>query len=164
MCKLCGGVGCGMSNGQLNSTDVLNIPRQGGLMSRIRHVSLSVMDPKRAAHILALCTGGEAMPFRARHVEGAWICLWNPEENELIEFLPAGYILEPDETGVLFGASEDKTPSRAVHVQLESSVSPEELERIAGEYGCDFLFRERYGGPLYEMWIEKHCLVEFLVL
>lgn len=131
-------------------------------MPEIRHLSLSARAPETCARQLAELSGGEALPFGARYLTGGWICLWQAERNHLVEFIPWPYRLQPGPDGAVFVPSEN-IPSAAQHLQLALDCSPEELTRRALSAGIPLQFREGFGGPLYEAWLEPELLIELLI-
>ncbi|HEY9839652.1 MAG: hypothetical protein ACAI44_05625 [Candidatus Sericytochromatia bacterium] len=127
----------------------------------IRHLSLTVLEPESCAVRLAALTGGEARPFKARHVAGAWICLWDAGRNQLVEFIPCGWIQTPGEDGALFIAAPAASTG-ASHLQLALACDRATLEARAQALGLELFYRAKFGGPLLEGWLEPGLLVEFL--
>lgn len=129
----------------------------------IRHLAVLVWDPERCARQLALLTNGEALPFRARYLEGGWICLWQPEHNHLIELIPPGFRMCPGPDGAVFQADATVQPGPC-HVQLALDCSRPELETRAAAAGLTLFERLAYGGPLLEAWPEPDFLVEICLI
>lgn len=132
-------------------------------MVEIKHLSLAVKNPKRVARLLAEMTAGKAQPFSSGTAMKAWICLWNAEKNELIEFLPLGWTMAPTDRGATFKKTEFNQVYNPTHVQLEVKAALDHLQSIANKYGCKHNPRPdpKRGGPLYEVWLEDDFLVEF---
>ena len=129
---------------------------------KIKHLSITVRNPERVAKILAELTAGKAERFLSKTMTEAWICIWNREEKELIEFLPDKYLLQPSETGAVYQPVETSQGYNSTHVLLEIERPLREIIAIADRYNCHHYFRPKFGGPLYEVWIEDRFLVEFV--
>lgn len=133
-------------------------------MVQIKHLSLAVKHPEKVARVLAEMTNGEALQFSAGTTMNGWVCLWNAEKNELIEFLPQGWMMYPADEGARFkdiGITQKYNPT---HVQLEVTVALSHLQSIANKFECQHGTRSdtRRGGPLYEVWLEDDFLIEFV--
>ncbi|MGF1686575.1 hypothetical protein L4C36_07745 [Photobacterium japonica] len=128
---------------------------------KIKHLSLSAKQPQRCATILAALTGGEAKPFPSPTMENAWLCVWDEANNALIEFIPHDYALCYGEHGAVYERQAYPVAFNAAHVMLEANKSIDELAGLADTYGLVHRFRPRFGGPLYEVWLEASLLVEF---
>lgn len=129
---------------------------------KIKHLSIVVQNPKRAAHVLAELSGGRPESFGSTNMQGAWVCLWGGDTDELIEFLPEGYLLHSTELGANFKKSDAKLGYNSTHFQIEVDIPLAKIKEIASKHNCHHYFRPRFGGPLYEVWIEDQCLVEFV--
>lgn len=128
----------------------------------IRHASVSVKNAKRSAEILAELTCGRVEPFNARGLENAWVCIWNEKLNELVEFLPEGFLMYPTESGACFKRIQTPIGYNSTHLQVETRLSISQIQKIADKFLCKNYFRELFGGPLYEVWIEDEFLVELI--
>lgn len=130
---------------------------------KITHLSITVEDPRRSATILAEMTNGKAAPFKSPNMEGAFVCMWGGNQDELIEFLPNGYLMYLSERGADFKKTDQNIPYNSTHFQLRTSISLEKIKTLADKYNCPHYLRasKRRGGALYEVWIEECCLVEF---
>ena len=126
---------------------------------KIKHLSINANTSERSARILAQLTDGKAEPFPSASMENAWLCLW--EENELIEFIPRQYSLKYGEHAAVYVKQAENQNYHACHFMLETNKSVTELMQIADKYGLTHRFRARFGGPLYEVWLESSLLVEF---
>lgn len=131
-------------------------------MVTIKHLSATVNRPEQTATALALMTNGSAQPFQAKNLEGAWVCVWNAQKNELIEFLPPGYVMQLTESGFSFQKIEGLSVPNSVHIQLETALPLRHIQKIADQFSCPHHFRPQSGGPLYEVWLESQFLVEFV--
>ena len=129
---------------------------------KITHLSVTVENPENVATILAELTDGKASPFRFPFMEGAYVCMWGNDRDELIEFLPNGYIMHPTDLGANFQKTDQKLPYNSTHFQLRCNQPLEKIKEISDKHGCHHYLRasKRKGGPLYEVWIEKFLLVE----
>jgi len=65
--------------------------RQIALSMKIKHLSIQAQDPETAARCLAEMTAGSYQEFPSKTMTGAWVCVWDQDENEMIEFIPPGY-------------------------------------------------------------------------
>ena len=128
---------------------------------KINHLSVVVNTPEKTAQILADILGSSIKPFLSKTMKGAWICSLDAEDT-LIEFLPKGYALYPTPLGANFKPVKvADTFYNATHVQLEVNIPLEHIQKIAESYKCHHYFRPKFGGPLYEVWLEEEFLVEF---
>ena len=128
---------------------------------KIKHLSINAHNPERSAHILAELTLGEAKPFPSASMENAWQCIWDENENTLIEFIPNNYALKFGEHAATYEKQDKVQNFHASHFMIEASLSVLELANIADKYELMHRFRRKFGGPLYEIWLEEGLLVEF---
>lgn len=129
---------------------------------KIKHLSVVVKNPERAAKVVAELANGKAEQFFSKYMQGAWVCMWGGDTDELIEFLPEGYLMYPTDLGANFKAASEKHGYNSTHFQLEVDIPVESLKAVASKHNCHHYFRPRFGGPLYEVWIEDQFLVEFV--
>jgi hypothetical protein len=129
---------------------------------KINHLSIVVKNPERCSKILAELSNGVAIEFSSKFMQNAWICYWNGNKNECIEFLPKGYLLYSTEAGANFKSIDVDHGYNSTHFQLEVKTSLNQIKQVAEKHKCNHLFRPRYGGPLYEVWIEEQFLAEFV--
>ena len=129
---------------------------------RIVHLSVVVDAPERVARILAELSHGRVESFRTASMSGAWVCMWGGDQDELIEFIPKGYLMCPAAEGVDFRPTTTAHGYNSTHVQLEVDVMLGDIRAIADAHGCRHSLRRspRLGGPLYDVWIEDEFLVE----
>lgn len=107
-------------------------------------------------------TEGKAKEFPSPTMAGAWQCIWNEENNELVEFIPPGYKLVYGEHAALYVPQDDgPAMTTCSHFMVEYEGRLSDLQRIAHEYELVHRFRAKFGGPLYEVWLEENLLVEF---
>jgi hypothetical protein len=131
-------------------------------MVEIKHLSVSVHNPEKAAKVLAEMTGGQAQAFSTRNMFGAWVCMWDEKTNHLIEFLPNDYLMYSTDYGADFKKLELRQNFNSTHFQLEVKTPLKDLQRIADKYGLNHKFRPYRGGPLYDVWFEDQFLIEFV--
>ena len=129
---------------------------------QIKHLSITAENPKRAAGILAELTVGFTYPFPSRTMEGAWVCAWDKQMGELVEFIPNRYLLCPGQYAAEYLLAEEKQNFNSTHCMLETEQSLDHLKAVAEKHELHHRFRPRLGGPLYEIWIESQVLVEFV--
>ena len=128
----------------------------------IKHLSITAQNPERAAKILAKLTDGLAYPFPSRTMEGAWVCAWDKQAGELIEFIPNNYLLCPGKYAAEYASREVAQNFNSTHFMLETEQSLDQLKSVAEKHELYHRFRPRLGGPLYEIWLEPQVLVEFV--
>lgn len=130
---------------------------------KITHLSVIVNDPKQAATVLAELTNGEVSEFGSRVMQGAYVCMWGSDKDELIEFIPNGYVMYPTTCGADFKKTDEMLSYNSTHFQLRVNLPLENMSKIAKKYNCQQFLRtsKSRGGPLLEIWIEKFLLVEF---
>lgn len=126
----------------------------------IKHLSLGVVDPKRAADALAELTHGNVRPFHP--VKGAFVCLWPDWNGQFIEFYPKNIRLVPTSQGADFKSFENDPEFSSTHVNLETDLTGDTVKAIAARYNYEYYFRPKDGGPLHEIWIENTLLVELV--
>lgn len=131
-------------------------------MVQIKHLSVSVNNPERAAKILAEITSGEAQSFTSRSMTGAWVCMWDEKSNHLIEFLPKNYLMFNADFGADFKLMTESQNFNSTHFLLETDVALDKIKTVAEKHDCKHQFRARFGGPLYDVWFEEQFLVEFV--
>lgn len=129
---------------------------------QIKHLSITAENPKRAAKTLAELSDGLTYPFPSKTMEGAWVCAWDKQAGELIEFIPNSYLLCPGKYAAEYTSREEAQNFNSTHFQLETEQSLDHLKAVAEKYELHHRFRPRLGGPLYEIWIESQILVEFV--
>ena len=129
---------------------------------KIKHLSVVVKNPERAAKVVAELSHGRAEQFISKNMHGAWVCKWVGDTDELIEFLPESYLMYSTDLGANFKTATEKHGYNSTHFQLEVDISVESLKKIADKYNCHHYFRARFGGPLFEIWVEEQFLVEFV--
>jgi len=132
-------------------------------MPTLFHLSLSVRDPEHCARVLAEITDGQAIAFKARGLEGAWICLWDPTTNHLVEFLPARAVMHRAPEAAAF-RSTDHPVVGGTHLQLQAERGVDHIRGVSESHGCCCRLRcdPRRGGPLLEVWLEEDVLLELV--
>lgn len=146
----------------LSGMDLQPLNQYIELMIKIKHLSVVAKNPERCSVILAELSNGKSVPFRSKNMLGGYICMYGSETDELIEFLPEGYLLYPTELGANFKPANAPHGYNSTHFQMEVDVSMEHIKSVADKYKLHHCFRPRFGGPLYEVWIEDQLLVEFV--
>lgn len=131
-------------------------------MLEIKHLSVSVQKPERAAKALAEMTNGRAQTFTSGSMQGAWVCIWDEKMNQLIEFLPNHYLMHPTDYGADFKKMDVVQNFNSTHFQLEIDLPVNAIKAVADKYNFRHSFRPRRGGPLYDVWFEEQLLVEFV--
>jgi hypothetical protein len=126
----------------------------------IKHLSLGVKDPKRAADAVAELTKGNVESFHP--VKGAYVCLWPDWSGQFIEFYPKEVQLVPTEKGAEFQSGKGTSEFSSTHINVRTDLTGDEVNVIAGRYGYKHYFRPRDGGPLHEVWIENVLLIELV--
>lgn len=129
---------------------------------KIKHLSVVVKNPELSAKIVAEISDGRAVQFGSKNMQGAWVCMWGGDTDELIEFLPEGYLMYATDLGANFKPVVEKHGYNSTHFQLEVSISLAKIKSVADKYNCRNYLRPRFGGPLYEVWVEEQFLVEFV--
>lgn len=129
---------------------------------KIKHLSITAQNPQIAAKRLVELSGGVAKPFPSKTMDGAWLCVWDETENELVEFIPNAYRIEFGEHAAEYREQKQAQNFSASHIMIETDKRVEWLRGIAEKHCLAHRFRSRFGGPLYEVWIEDHLLIEFI--
>jgi len=126
----------------------------------LKHISLGVKDPQRAADALAELTKANVRPFHP--VNGAYVCLWPDWSGQFVEFYPKQVRLVPTAEGADFQSVGDSTEFSSTHINLDTDLTGDEVKAIADRYCFKHLFRPSDGGPLHEVWIENALLIELV--
>lgn len=128
----------------------------------IHHISLDAKNPKHVATVLAEIMGGQIMPAPPNFRPDSWFVFPGDQHGTMLEVLPAGTELHPDEIEAGFHAGQ--TPVAAyvpAHAYISVGVSKETLLTIGKREG--WLTRVCDRGPfdLVEFWIENRQMIEF---
>jgi hypothetical protein len=105
---------------------------RGRLMVEIKHLSVSVREPERAARALAEMTSAKALPFPSKNMPGAWFCVWDEGANHLVEFLPNHYLMHRTNYGADFKKQDTVQNFNSTHFQLEVTTPLSENKSV----GC----------------------------
>ena len=126
----------------------------------IHHISLDAKNPKHVATVLAEIMGGQIVPAPPNFRPDSWFVLTGDQYGTLVEVLPLGTEMWPDEIEAGFhgGASAPYVPT---HAYISVNVSEETLLQIGKREG--WLTRVCDRGPfdLVEFWIENRQVIEF---
>src|SRR5215510_2579050 len=128
----------------------------------IHHISIAVRNSLRVAGVLAEILEGQVFSAPLNFPKDSRIVFPGDEHGTLIEVLPDGTELRPDESEAGMRASVEPNSSFvAVHAYISVNISTEQLLRIGEREG--WLTRRCNRGPfeLIEFWIENRLLVEF---
>lgn len=128
----------------------------------IHHISLDAKNPKRVASVLAEIMGGRFVHAPPNFRLDSWVVLPGDEHGTMVEVLPLGTELRPDqrEAGHHTGEAHE-SPFVPHHAYISVDRSPDELLQIATRE--DWLARRCNRGPfeLIECWIENRQMIEF---
>lgn len=128
----------------------------------IHHISLNAKDSLHVADVLAEVLDGKVVPAPPNFPRGSWFVLSGDEHGTMLEVLPFGSELRPDE--VEAGFHTDVIPNSSfvgAHAYVSVQRSAEELLAIGAREG--WLTRVCDRGPfsLIECWIENRQMFEF---
>lgn len=126
----------------------------------LRHLSIGVDNPKRAADAVAELTNGNVQSFHP--VKGAYVCLWPDWSGQFVEFYPNGVQLVPTAEGSEFQNAKNAPEFSSTHINLDTDLIGDEVKVIAARYGYKHHFRPSDGGPLHEVWIDNSILFELV--
>ena len=126
----------------------------------IHHISLDAKNPKHVATVLAEIMGGQVVPAPPNFRPDSWFLLTGDQHGTLVEVLPLGTELQPDdgEAGFHQGASAPYVPT---HAYISVLVSAETLLHIGEREGWLTRYCDRGPFDLIELWIENRQLIEF---
>ncbi|HEX4950319.1 MAG TPA: hypothetical protein VFZ34_26880 [Blastocatellia bacterium] len=126
----------------------------------IHHISLDAKNPKHVATVLAEIIGGQVVPAPPNFRPDSWFVLTGDEHGTLVEVLPLGTEICPDngEAGFRAGAG---APYVATHAYISVKTSVDTLLQIGEREG--WLARVCDRGPfdLVEVWFENRQMIEF---
>lgn len=128
----------------------------------IHHISIAVMNPLRVAEVLAEILEGQVLSAPANFPKDSRVVFPGDEHGTLIEALPYGTELHPDEREACMRAGVEPNSSFvATHAYISVNISAEQLLRIGAREG--WLTRRCNRGPfeLIEFWIENRLMIEF---
>lgn len=126
----------------------------------IHHISLDAKNPKHVATVLAEIIGGQVVPAPPNFRPDSWFVLTGDQHGTLLEVLPLGTELQPDddEAGFHQGASAPYVPA---HAYISVQVSAETLLQIGAREGWLARYCDRGPFDLIEVWLENRQLIEF---
>jgi hypothetical protein len=128
----------------------------------IHHISIAVRDPLRVAGVLAEILEGQVLHAPPNFPRDTRVVLPGDEHGTLIEVLPYGTELRPDDTEAGWRAGVEPNSSFvAIHAYISVNISAEQIQRIGAREG--WLTRGCNHGPfkVIEFWIENRLLIEF---
>jgi hypothetical protein len=126
----------------------------------IHHISLDAKNPKHVATVLGEILGGQVVPAPPNFRPDSWFVLSGDEHGTLIEVLPLGTEMWPDdvEAGFHVGTSAPYVPT---HAYISVNVSEETLLQIGKREGWLTRLCERGPFDVVEFWLENRQLIEF---
>ncbi len=129
----------------------------------ILHASISAIDPRHVAEVLAELWEGEALPFAP--VSGAWIAMAGDERGTGIEVYPKGRALIPGSGDAMFDTTDLDHPScyGATHLAIQCHKNQDAIQAIAEREGWRSVRCSRGGMfDVIEFWIENATMIEVL--
>jgi len=144
----------------------------------LNHISIGVNDTENVARVLARIWNGYAMPFPI--ASDAWMVMADDGIGTAIEVTPINTVLIPgqglpDEEDFSMSTPTEEFEARfisgdfspayvATHMNINSSLSVDEIKAIGKEQGWRCLVANRGGGifQLVELWIENRFMVEVM--
>jgi hypothetical protein len=126
----------------------------------IHHISLDAKHPKHVATVLAEIMGGQIVPAPPNFRPDSWFVLAHDQHGTLIEILPLGTEMWPDEIEAGFHAGTS-APYVATHAYISVQTSAETLQQIGEREGWMARVCDRGPFDLVELWIENRQLLEF---
>ena len=128
----------------------------------IHHISIAVRNPLRVADVLAEILEGQVLPAPPNFPKDSRVVFAGDEHGTLIEVLPYGTELRPDESEAAMRAGAELNSSFvAIHAYISVNINAEQLLHIGARES--WLTRCCNRGPfeLIEFWIENRLLIEF---
>jgi hypothetical protein len=126
----------------------------------IHHISLDAKHPKHVATVLAEILGGQIVPAPPNFRPDSWFVLAHDQYGTLIEVLPLGTEMWPDDVEAGFHAGTS-APYVATHAYISVQTSTETLQQIGEREGWMVRVCDRGPFDLVEFWIENRQLLEF---
>src|SRR5262249_3961705 len=123
---------------------------------------IDARNPQYVASALAEIMGGRFVPAPPNFRPDSWVVIPGDEHGTMVEVLPLGTELRPDEKVAGFYAGEaGESPYVPHHAYISVNRSAEELLQIAAHE--DWLARRCNRGPfeVIEFWIENRQMIEF---
>jgi hypothetical protein len=128
----------------------------------IHHISIAVRNPIQVANVLAEIMDARVAPAPPNFPKGSRFIFPGDEYGTLLEVLPYGTELRPDEPQAEFHTDVEQNSSfTATHAYISIGLTCEQLLRIGEREG--WLARRCDRGPfeLVEFWIENRLMIEF---
>lgn len=128
----------------------------------IHHISIAVKNPQRVAGVLAEIMEGQVYSAPPGFPVDARIVFSGDEHGTLIEVLPYGTELHPNDAQAGWRAGGEPNSSFvASHAYISVNLDADQLLRIGARE--EWLARRCNRGPfeLIELWLENRILIEF---
>ena len=128
----------------------------------IHHISIDAKNPQHVAAVLAEIMGGQNVPAPPNFTPGSRFVLTGDGHGTLIEVLPLGTEIQPDQPEA--GFHQRPTPSDAyiaTHAYISVEASVDDLLRIGRREGWLTRRCDRGLFELVECWIENRLMIEF---
>jgi hypothetical protein len=129
----------------------------------IHHISIAVRNPLRVAGVLAEILEGQVLSAPPNFPKDSRVVFPGDEHGTLIEALPYGTELRPDDgpEACMRAGVEPNSSFVAIHAYISVNISAEQLLHIGAREG--WLTRRCNRGPfeLIEFWIENRLMIEF---
>ncbi len=126
----------------------------------IHHISLDAKNPKHVATVLAEILGGQVVPAPPNFRPDSWFVLSNDQHGTMVEVLPLGTEMWPDDVEAGFHAGTS-APYVSTHAYISVNVSEETLLQIGEREGWTTRICDRGPFDLVEFWVENRQLIEF---
>lgn len=127
----------------------------------IHHVSLEANNPKHVANVLAEILGGQAFPAPPNFPAGSQFVLTGDEHGTMVEVVPRGTELWPDEPEAGFHLDGvPPTVFNGTHAYISVEAAPERLMEIGAREGWLTRCCDRGPFELVELWVENRLLIE----
>lgn len=126
----------------------------------IHHISLDAKNPKHVATVLAEILGGQIVPAPPNFRPDSWFVLSHDQHGTMVEVLPLGTEMWPDDVEAGFHAG-NSAPYVPAHAYISVQVGVETLQQIGEREGWTVRVCDRGPFDLVELWIENRQLIEF---
>ncbi len=128
----------------------------------IHHISLDAKNPKNVATVLSEIIGGQVVPAPPNFRPDSWFVIAGDDHGTMVEVLPAGTEMRPDDGEAGFYAGETPVAAYgATHAYISVNVSARQLLKIGQREGWVTHICDRGPFDLVEFWIENRQMIEF---